>query len=357
MKRPRVSVVILNHNGEPYLENCIRSLLKQTYKDFEIILVDNGSTDRSVTVAEELKERYGVQGLRIISTGHNLGVNAGNNVGIRNSRGDYIAFLHVDTYVDSRWLEELMKTMGEGDDIAFVGSKILYPDGSINAVGLSFDKYGATKVIGLLESDRGQYLNADIFAHAATSFLARRDVLAEIGLFDEELFVNYDELDIAWPARILGYRVCLSPKSLCYHFSYKVGLAPKTASQGSLTSFFLGTLAPLNFYYKWRNRIRLQIRNYSLRNLIKRLPLAICLILSSGLYLSLVTNNAVYLIMIIRSILWNLRMLGNTLIKRSRIQSRRVIKDPVIDESFVGYPLELVDYPVLWRAFRNFIRR
>lgn len=115
------SVIIVNYNGEPYLEGLLRSLERQTHPCFEILVVDNGSTDGSADLVQGSFPQ-----VRWIDAGKNLGFSGGNNLGIRKSRGDYVALVNNDTVVDPQWLERLVEEARTDLSIGAVGSKILF---------------------------------------------------------------------------------------------------------------------------------------------------------------------------------------------------------------------------------------
>src|SRR5512132_1454673 len=117
------SVVVANWNGRSDLEGCLAALRAQTYQDFEVIVVDNGSTDGSLELLEaEFTE------VRVIPLGENLGFAAANNIGIREARGEYVALLNNDTEVDRRWLAELVASLERHPAAASVTSKMLLFD-------------------------------------------------------------------------------------------------------------------------------------------------------------------------------------------------------------------------------------
>ena len=124
---PFVSVIILNFNGENYLERCLFSVLSTTYPNFEVIFIDNASTDSSL---EKVEKGFGNdQRLRVFSSSKNLGFSRGNIFGFSHAKGEYIAFLNNDTIVDPYWLEALVSTMEKDETIGLAGSTILSMDG------------------------------------------------------------------------------------------------------------------------------------------------------------------------------------------------------------------------------------
>ena len=150
-----ISVIIPNWNGKHFLAECIDSLKEQTFRDFETILVDNGSTDGS---AEFVEERYG-KFVRIIRNKKNLGFTGGNNVGIEAARGEYIVLLNNDTWAPPTWLNELVKATPLGPPIGMWASKVYsyYKRSQIEAVGELIYWDGLSRSRGQYEQERGQY--------------------------------------------------------------------------------------------------------------------------------------------------------------------------------------------------------
>ena len=129
--QPFVSIIILNYNGERYLDNCIASVLKNDYQNFEVLLVDNASTDLSVKNA--LQAFGGDTRLRLVQSKENLGFSGGNNLGFNHSKGDLIVFLNNDTVVDSQWLSHLVNALETDESIGLAQSTILMIDGQNNS--------------------------------------------------------------------------------------------------------------------------------------------------------------------------------------------------------------------------------
>lgn len=229
----QVAVIILNLNGERYLERCLSTVLSQTYPNFEVILVDNGSTDDSVVL---VRQRF--PAVRIIENDENLGFARGNNVGIRATNSPYVATLNNDTWVEPDWLEALVEVMGSDPCIGICASKMLFahrPD-MINSAGVCVDLAGiAWDRLGGSPDPGEDGEPEEVFAGCAGAALYRRVMLDDIGLFDEDYFIYLEDVDLAWRARLMGWRCMYVPRSRVYH------VYSATAQEGSaFKSFLLG---------------------------------------------------------------------------------------------------------------------
>ena len=245
--QPLLSVIIPNWNGKHFLTECIDSLKEQTFRDFEIILVDNGSTDGSAEFAEK---RYG-DFIRIIRNDKNLGFTGGNNVGIQASKGEYIVLLNNDTWADPRWLEELAKATRFDPPIRMWGSKVCsyYQRDRIEGVGELIYWDGLCRARGQYEQDHGQY-NAmeEILFPPGCGAMYRKSLLDEIGLFDEDFFTYADDSDVGIRARLAGWKCLYAPSAIVYH-------------KNSGTA---GQYSPLKAFYVERNRFWITIKYFPL---------------------------------------------------------------------------------------------
>jgi GT2 family glycosyltransferase len=209
-------VVIVNWNGKHLLGECLDSLLAQSVGGVEIILVDNGSHDGS---AGYVLERY--RDVRVVSLTENIGFAGGNNAGIRVASGKYIALLNNDTKVDPNWLTNLLKEAEASPSIVGMwASKILSYDNPdvIDNVGLIMYPDGLGRGKGRLEKDEGQYdQRQEAFFPSGCAGLYRREMLDEIGLFDEEFFAYADDVDLGLRARLAGWQCIYVPSAKVYH--------------------------------------------------------------------------------------------------------------------------------------------
>ncbi len=215
MKTPLVSVIIVNWNGKHLLAECLDSVFRQHFRDFEVIVVDNGSRDGS---AEFVREQF--PSATLISLAVNTGFAGGNNAGIRIARGKYIALLNNDTRTDPDWLACLVK---EAEADSFTGmwaSKILSYDDpdTIDNVGLLIYRDGLARGQGRLERDRGQYdTRKEALFPSGCAALYRRQVLDEVGLFDEDFFAYADDVDLGLRARLAGWGCTYVPQAKVFH--------------------------------------------------------------------------------------------------------------------------------------------
>lgn len=240
-----VSVVIVNFNGAAHLDDCLPSLAAQTYRDFEVLFVDNGSSDGSISRAEAL-----LPGVRCISLATNTGFAAGNNVGIRAARGRYLVLLNNDTQADPRFLEELVRSADNGPRVGMVGPKILnfFDRGTIDSVGgLVLTPDGIGQGRGRGQRDCGQYDSLEnILLPSGCAALYRREMLDEVGLLDERFFAYCEDTDLGLRCRWAGWEAVSSPRAVVYH--------KYSASSGKHS--------PLKMYLVERNHYWVALRNF-----------------------------------------------------------------------------------------------
>ncbi len=218
---PAITVIIVNLNGERYLSDCLNSLSAQTFTDFEVIVVDNGSSDNSLSL---IKKDF--PHVRIISLPENTGFAAGNNVGFRASSSKYIATLNNDTIACAGWLEALYNVAESDSQIGMVASKIILGrEGNlIDSVGMLIYPDGMSRQCGHGERDIGQYDKVrEVFFPSACAALYRSNMLENIGFFEEEFFSYCEDTDLGLRARLSGWTAFLAPKAVVRHLYSQTG--------------------------------------------------------------------------------------------------------------------------------------
>ncbi|MFH1613411.1 MAG: glycosyltransferase family 2 protein [bacterium] len=244
------SIIIPNWNGKKYLEECILFLKKQSFQNYEIIVIDNGSKDDSV---QFLKEIY--SDIIIIENKKNLGFCKAVNQGIKKAKQEFIIVLNNDVIVQKNWLENLSKNI-KNDKIGMWGSKILYYHNPkiINSTGILITPDLTTFNRGIDELDKGQYdKEYDILGPSAACAMYRKTMLEEIGLFDENYFCYREDDELALRAQIKGWKAVFVSDAICFHH--------RSASTGIYSLFKL--------YYTERNRIFNVIKFLNFKQILK----------------------------------------------------------------------------------------
>jgi GT2 family glycosyltransferase len=221
---PLISVIILNYNGKNYLDNCIESVLKTRYPNFEVILVDNASTDNSL---QSIKKKF-VKDIRlkIIENSDNLGFSGGNNVGYSFSKGQYIAFLNNDTTVDPDWLSRLFDAMENDETIGLAQSIIYNIDGEkIQQGGWVYSNY-LMRMVGLVQncsSVSGFKPTFEVSVASGASMMTKRVLIEEMGLFDASMPFFYDDTLLSFKMWLANKRVVAVSTSQIRHIGSATG--------------------------------------------------------------------------------------------------------------------------------------
>lgn len=225
-------MVILNHNGGPFLDRCLSSVLATRFSNFEVILVDNGSTDGSV---DHVRDTFrSCNKLKILETGRNLGASTGRNIGAKFAKGKYLAFLDCDTEVDGSWLKEAVGLMEQCPTVGAVQCKLLLMSdhSKIDYAGDFISQFGfLVQRLPLGAEDNGvMQETALIFGVKSAGMVTRRKIFEKIGMFDEDFFIYMEETDLCWRIWLSGSQVAYVPRSIVYHAfgqTFKL-LSPRT---------------------------------------------------------------------------------------------------------------------------------
>src|SRR5215208_758401 len=240
----KVSIVIPNLNGQKYLGDCIDAIYQIDFprEEYEIIVVDNASTDNSCAL---IRSMY--PDVILIQAEKNLGFARGCNAGIKNSSGKYIVLLNNDTVVNVNWLKELVVVVDSDQDIAIVGSKLLFkenPNQIQNAASFLTDR-GDGGDLGAHLPDEGQYdTTREAMAVCGASMLIKRELIEDIGALDEDFFAYYEDMDLCYRTRLYGKKIVFAPKSVVCH------VHAATSGEWSPTFTFLVLRNKLLFHLK-----------------------------------------------------------------------------------------------------------
>ena len=256
-ENPLVSVIVLNYNAGELLLNCIESIKKSAYKNLEIIVVDNISTDKSQKIC---KEKY--PDIKLIQNDENFGYCEGNNIGIRKAVGDFIMILNPDTIIEPNSINELIfahEKLGEGlyqpKILSLNEKQVLQSTGNM----LHVFGFGFAKDKGRNDEAVGEEIKKIGYA-SGTCLFTSRNVLDKVGLLDSFLFLYHDDLDLGWRASQIGINSYYVPKSKIYHVeSYSLKWSAK------------------KFYWLERNRKYCLLTHYS-KNTYAKMYSSLCLV-------------------------------------------------------------------------------
>lgn len=243
---PAISVIVLNYNGRHLIGECLEALFLQNCRDFEIIVVDNGSTDGSIGF---LEDTFGDR-IRLIKNPQNLGFAEGNNIGIAHAAGAFVALLNNDAVSEPDWLSQLFSAAKSSPaSCGMWASKILFHDNRlmIDTIGHLIYPDGLNRGQGKNEIDHGQYdMQREVFFPSGCAALYRKTMLDTIGGFDPDFFAYGDDTDIGLKSRLAGWTCMLVPNAIVYH-------------QSSATA---GKYSPMKAYLVERNRLWILIKYF-----------------------------------------------------------------------------------------------
>ncbi len=311
MKNPFISIIIVNWNGKSFLHDCLTSLEKNSYKNYEILFVDNASTDDSIAY---VKQHF--PSIKIISNTKNLGFAGGHQVAFEKARGDAILLLNTDTLVKKNLIKELIHVLYSQKDIGLVQPKILlyYHKKLIDSVGSFFLGNGLLYHYGHEKNHTLSKYNKqmEIFSAKGVCVLMKQSVLQKTGLFDKDFFCYFEETDLCLRIWLAGYKVIYTPKTAVYH---KEGGSSKQSNPFVIQ------------YHSSKNALCTYLKNLSFTNLLKVIPSLLFLYQTASLFY-LVTGRFGDFFITEKAIWWNVTHIRDTLKKRSYIQHNiRVVKD------------------------------
>lgn len=321
MSDPGVSLVVLSWNGMEHLDLCLSSLSNQTYKDFEIVLVDNGSTDGS---KEWVEAHYPT--VRIERTEQNLGVPGGVNYGLARAQGRYVAILNNDLEAEPQWLAESVRALEQFPEAGFTASRVrlFYRRDRLDTAGDIYFSAGYPAKRGWLHRDGPEFDEPRwVFGACAVAALYRRELLESVGFMDEEFESALEDLDLSFRAQLQGYKCRYVPSAIIYH---KLG-----ATVGK------GLTSPKHQLRFHRNIWLVRIKNLPTSLWFRYLPQM--LIAELAVLYRASRSGRLKVLLQARREVW--QQLGRTLAKRREIQARRTVAigdlHAVIESGWLAY--------------------
>ncbi|HYM39405.1 MAG TPA: glycosyltransferase family 2 protein [Thermoplasmata archaeon] len=253
----QATVVVLNWNGHDYLRECLRSLFAQTYRDLRVLVVDNASPDASWRIVDEEFPEAAL--LRMPENLHFArGMNAGFARALEDPHAEFVVALNNDVRVDPEWLASLVAA-ADDPRVGMVASKMLFMDKprTLNSTGIVIARDGSSMDRSWNTPDDGEMdAHADVFGPSAGAGLYRRRLLERVGLFDEDFVAYYEDVDLAWRARLAGWEARFACGAVVYH-----------KYSGSV-----GRRSPWRQYQCERNRVWTLVQNYPWRHVAAGIP-------------------------------------------------------------------------------------
>mgnify|MGYP006086142885 CR=1 FL=1 len=273
MQNQSVSIIVPHYNNYTILKECIESLTKLSYKNTEIIIIDNNSSDNSaINIKKEFSQ------IILHQLDENIGYAGACNVGAKIAQGKYLLFINNDTIHKVDFIEHLLKKITSNNKIVAVQPKVQ----NINNKGY-FDYAGASgglidylvfpftrgRIFNTIEKDNGQYDNAEkVFWTSGVCFITKKNIFLDLDGFDESLFAHMEEIDYCWKCYLAGYECWVEPKAVIYHYGAKT----------------LNYESPKKTYLNHRNSMILLLTNYRLSLSLFLFPIRIFLELLSFVY-------------------------------------------------------------------------
>ncbi len=303
-----VTIVILNYNGKEYLKDCVASIKGQTYKKIQMLVTDNNSTDGSIEYLKKISD------VRILKHKKNYGYAKANNLGAKAARGEFLFFLNNDTKLYNNCIEKLVKNYREGTIVAPAQIRSWDPN-KYGHAGWGMDIFGYP--FGIENQKKARVF----FADGSGIFIKREDFI-KIGMFDDELFIFQEDIDLSWRAQIMGYRVVTNYDAKYFHYGGATVSGNRTKKDSYETSKF-------RRFLNEKNVLRNLLKNYSLLFLIVLFPLLLTLHAVEIVVLVL-TGRTDLAKWYFDSYRWNIDHIKSTLKFRKKIQKKRTVSDLVI---------------------------
>lgn len=312
-KQPFLSIIIPAFNTHKFYKSCLTSLLEINYPNYEILVVDDGSTDGSFEAIKKMAEKN--KRLRVIQTLKRKGIPGSRNLGIEAAKGDLIAFFDMDMEVTDTWPNELIKVLLSRKKNGAVIPKVFdfhKRDIFQSVGGRIIPQTPGPLVRGLGEKDRGQYNKPEKVSINAAGAIIKKEVARELRGYDETLGM-YDDIDFGWRMWIHGWESWYVPQAYIYHWTAK----PWSERPGA---------SKIMHEYYLDNFIRVGLKNFERQNVWRYLPQALAITMVR-IMVNLLHGNFVPLVGASKALVVNIFRLPRTLKERAEVQKNRRVSD------------------------------
>lgn len=303
----KVSIIVVNWDGKRFLSECLDGLSQQIYQPLSLIVVDNGSSNGSV---DFVNRNY--PEVKTIALPKNVGFSAANNYAFKIIQTEYVALLNNDAVPHPLWIKHLVEALESHPEVGFAASKMLFYDNpeTIDRAGDAYSKAGTGLLRGRGESANNYNKQEWIFGACAGAALYRTSMLKDIGFFDEDFFLLYEDVDLSFRAQLKGYKCLYVPEAIVYH----------------MASSSIVYDSPISVYYSHRNLEWVYIKNMPSNLILKTLWLHIMYDIAAFFFFA--ANGRIKVLIKAK---WDaLKCLKVILKKRGQVQRNRKVDDDYI---------------------------
>ena len=314
-KNPPISVVVPMYNAEKFIEDALASILETDYPNYEVVVVDDLSTDGGFT---KVRRRYSKNPkVRITRNKKKLLAAGSRNRGVRLASGEYIALLDHDVLVDKNWLKEAMAVFKKYPNAGIVQGVVLdiRRKNIIQHAGIKINSFfGWVTTLGVGEDiKKYRLVEKEVFANA-TGLIFKKEAWRKVGGYDERLAINVDDWDFNWRVWLYGYSEILAPKSITYHWSKKQNVRDAWIKR-------------VNWEFHFAKVPWLFIKNYEALNVLRFLPTYLAVGLARGLFNLVFRFNPATIIGYFRAVIWVIVNGADLSRRRREVQTKRKIPD------------------------------
>lgn len=310
-----VSIIIVNYNGKKWLKKLFDSLLSQTFVHFEIIFVENGSTDDSL---EFVKNNYKDERIRIVKSEKNLGFAGGNNLALQYVKGEYVLLLNNDTWLTKNYLEKFIEAFLEIPNAGSIQSKMILMNNEdkLDVCGSYWSDSSFLYHYGYGQDQSLERYNKAMpfFSNKGASMMVRKDVIDKVGFLDDDFWSYYEETDLCHRIWLAGYECWYYPKAVMYH-----------AMGGTSLTFHNSYIQ----FHNFKNKLLSFLKNFEVWTLVRVLPVYLILNVTLSFFW-LLQGKWRHFLALYQSIWWNISHFRQTVKKRRVVQSFRRKKDAEI---------------------------